>query len=284
MLSFLRWESGSMAAAHDNIMRAERISRSADPAERAVALSQAAKCLLLLERDMALAESFLMEAEALVSRGALSPSALSFASGMMNEHRGELENARIDFIDARQIGRQQGDRLAEFSALEHLMMLELDRRAFHAAAELADDLVALSERVRTGPEQACARALRSLATRACEQDNDCAELRGAIDELRQADSKYRLAFALTRFAELELQRDNFEGAHMLATKGLQVATDIRRASEIARAHLLLAKCASHDGDTELFAHHLQALRELRESDLSAASRTQLEAFISEHSS
>ena len=41
-----------MASAHNNIMQAERISRDAEPPERSSALAHAARCLLLLEKNL----------------------------------------------------------------------------------------------------------------------------------------------------------------------------------------------------------------------------------------
>ncbi len=281
MLSYLRWEHGSMLAAHDNIMRAERVSRSAAPQERTVALSQAAKCLVLLERDLPLAESFLLEADSLTSQVADSPSAMHFAVGMMHEHRGELDDAVASFREARQLGRQQGDPLAEFAAIEHLMMLELDRGACAQALELAKDLAELGSRVRAGAEAACGRALHALASRYCGNDDATAALTSATADLRAADSKYRLAYVLTRLARLELRNDRADAARELAADALAVATQIARASEIVLAHALLAQCAHHTGDADALAEHLAALEDLRDRELSAGARTQLDEVTAE---
>ena len=58
-----------MADAHANILQAERVSRTAEPEERSSALAHAARCLVLLERNLGQAEAFLLEAEMLASRG-----------------------------------------------------------------------------------------------------------------------------------------------------------------------------------------------------------------------
>ncbi len=281
MLSYLRWEGGSMAQAHENILRAERISRSAAPEERAMALSQAAKCLVLLERNLSLAEAFLLEADALTTRGAASPSAMQFATGLMCVHRGEHDAAADAFREARQLGREQGDRLAEFGAVEHLMMLEIDRERYTDALELGLDLSRLGERVREGAETACSRALQALAARGAGAPKSVDSLDASIAALRAADSKYRLAYVLTRLAGIDLHQGACSSATEHATDALQVATEIGRASEMALAHVLLARCAQRLGDVSAQRQHLSALQELRSRDLSAHARDQLEATTRE---
>jgi DNA-binding SARP family transcriptional activator len=273
MLSFMRWETGSMAAAHDNIMQAERLSRSADPEERSIALSQAAKCLVLLERDLNLAESFLLEAGALVRRGIASPSALRFAEGKLMEHRGELEEAAEALRAAREIGREGGDRLAELGALEQLTMLAVDRGDLEAAVRLADELVELSGRVRPGAEAPCARALRALS---CERvKDDCEELEEAIAALRIADSKYRLAFVLSRRARLALERGRIDDARGWAEEAIELAQQIKHASELATAQALLARCAEDKASPAL----IEDLQRALEQGISEAARSRVQAAL-----
>ncbi|HSG64559.1 MAG TPA: AAA family ATPase, partial [Gammaproteobacteria bacterium] len=133
MLSFLRWESSSLADAHANILQAERVSRLAEPEERATALANAARCFVLLERNMEQAEAFVMEAELLTRRGARATSVVPFATAMLHAHRGETDEAINGFREARWLGREQGDRLAEFRAVEQWTMVEIDRGRYDEA-------------------------------------------------------------------------------------------------------------------------------------------------------
>jgi DNA-binding SARP family transcriptional activator/tetratricopeptide (TPR) repeat protein len=279
MLSFLRWESSSMAAAHDNIMQAERVSRSADPSERTVALAQAAKCLVLLERNLGQAEAFVLEADALAHRAGRSTSAVCFAIGMIAAHRGELDAAVGAFREARELAREHGERLAEFCAVEHWVMAELDRERHHDALELAESLADLGGRVRKGAEGPAGRALHAFARVSVGQVDAEEELRAAIEELRVADAKYELSFLLTRWAAHELARGRTDEAKRLGELGLEVARAIGRASERAFAHLVLRECAEREGVSEAMATHRSCLDELMEGELSQTVRARVAATL-----
>ncbi len=281
MLSYLRWESSSMTAAHENIMQAERVSRAAAPEERTVALAQAAKCLVLLERNLAQAEAFVLEAVALSDRAGETTSAVEFANGMIAAHRGEHDAAVQRFSESRQLAREQGERLAEFCAVQHWAMLEIDRGQREAALALAESAAELGGRVRAGAEGPAGRALLELVFVMGDGEGNLQEhesrLNAAIDELRVVDAKYELSFLLTRWALHELDSDQFPRAQYLAQAALAVAQVIRRTSEQALAHVVLARCAQRDaGDP---SEHLQALRELSQADLSQVARERVNALL-----
>jgi len=281
MLSFLRWESSSMVDAHDNIMQAERLSRSGDPKERSVTLGQAAKCLVLLERNMRQAEAFVLEVDMLSDRGGRSTSAAAFAVGMIHRHRGELEEAARCFQQARQLGREQGDRLAEFCAVEHATMLEIDRGHHAEALDLATHLADLGQRVRPGAEAPSGRALLALAQRACGQNGTDEPLDAAIQELRAIDAKYQLSFIMTRLARLDLERGDVVAASARANEALQFAESIGRASEVALSHVLLAQCAERSAGRAAATDHLDALRQLAKAEISSGARRQAEAVLAD---
>lgn len=275
MLSFLRWESSSMAAAHANILQAERVSRAAEPEERAAALGQAARCFVLLERNLKQAEAFLLEAEALERRGARSTSAVPFAAAMLHAHRGALEEARASFREARWLAREQGDRLAEFRAVQHWAMLEIDGGSPADAHPLVSELSALGERLREGSEGPSGRALLALVRR---MQGGAAEIASAIEELRAADAKYELAFVLTRLARHELASGDRPSAQGHAAEGLASALAIGRSSEIALARALLLRCAELAGDGAAAATHRTALEEAGRGDVSALVRRHVEGL------
>jgi tetratricopeptide (TPR) repeat protein len=280
-LSFLRWESCSMADAHANIMQAERVSRSAAPEERNVALAQAAKCLVLLERNLGQAEAFVMEAESLAQRTGRNHSAVSFAAGMIANHRGDIDQAIEHFREARQLAREHGERLAEFCAVEHWVMLEIDRGDHETAAPLAEDLAVLGERVRAGAEAPAGRGLRALVQLLAGSDAAADELRASLEELRTADAKYELAYLLTRWAAHDLDVKRCERARPNAEAALEVARAIRRPSETALARVALALCAERSNDAEAREQHLSAVRELPQGELSQAARARIAALLEE---
>jgi hypothetical protein len=271
MLSFLRWESSSMADAHDNIMQAERVSRLGGPEDRAAALAQAAKCLVLLERNLGQAEAFVMEAGALSKRHGRN-SAVLFAEGMICAHRGDWEAATTCFDEARQLAREQGKRLAEFVAVEHRVMVEVDRGRVDVALPLAEDLVRLGEKVREGAEGPSSRALLALArVLAGEAEQD--SLQAAVQELRDVDAKYQLAFVLTRWALHELRSSRLEEAGGLAADALAVADAIGRPSEIALARVALFRAGVEP------EKHRSELEQQSLAELSLTAKEHTEALL-----
>ncbi|MDH5675845.1 MAG: AAA family ATPase [Myxococcales bacterium] len=278
MLSFLRWESASMADAHENILQAERVSRSADPDERSQALAHAARCLVLLEKNLGQAEAFMMEASGVSQRSGRAHAAVAFARAMIATHRGEHVEAELAFREAQDLARASGERLAEFGALEHRAMLALDRGSENAEA-LTESLAELATRVRPGAEVAIAAALLALARVVAGADHEQASrieaLREAGEALRAADAKYELSFVLTRWAKHELERDDLEAAEGVARDALAVARAIGRISEVVIATVILAEVAQRTGRDEEAAVGLESAAQAAESDLSATARALL---------
>ena len=218
-----------MADAHANILQAERVSRSADPDERSQALAHAARCLVLLERNLGQAEAFLLEARGVSERSGRSSAAVAFALGMISAHRGEQALADAALTEAQDLARASGERLAEFGALEHRVMLALDLGTGHAEG-LAASLVELAARVRPGAEAVIARSLHALA-QVLESDAEDGLLRAALADLRMADARYELSFALTRRATHALAKGSLETATEAASDGLEVSRAVGRCSE-----------------------------------------------------
>jgi len=246
--------------------------------ERATALAYAARCLVLLERNLQQAEAFVMEANAVARREGRTSAAVAFALGMIAAHRGDVSAAVEAFQEARDLARQQGEHLAEFGALEHHVMLELDRGRPEHAVELARSLVELGERVRPGAERLTARALLALARLHADAGDDGSALRKAADEVRRADAKYELSHVLTRWAELALARARLDEAAALGAEALEVATAMGRRSEVALALAVLTETADRQQRFSERDRHLAALDALDAADLSAHSQARLQAL------
>ena len=159
MLSHLRWEGGSWADAQRDTLRAEFVSRSGDEKQQVHAMAEAARCLAMLERDLAQAETLALEARA---RGAAAarrtqrdlrrarPAAAE--PGRDRGSRGPVP-ARARRRAPRRRARQRIPR-ARASDRTGNTMPPLSRRP----KQYCDELVALSERLRDGSEVPCARA------------------------------------------------------------------------------------------------------------------------------
>jgi hypothetical protein len=222
-----------------------------------------------------------MEADALSSRSGRSSSAVSFASGMISAHRGELEEAFESFHEARALAREHGERLMEFCAVEHWVMLQIDQQMTADARSLSKELEELGGRVRPGVEAPAGRALHALSRLASGDLEAEGPLLSAIEELRTIDAKYELSFLLTRWARHALGAGDPEAAAAHATDALEVATAIGRPSEVALASALLVECAKALDDREAHAKHEEALRASSLDDLSSVAREEVRRALTD---
>lgn len=259
LLGYIRWEGGDWADAKRHMLRAEEISRSADEPLRVVALAEAARCLALLERDWPNAEALLLEARARSERLATEPMAIPDAEGMLRLHQGRLDEAGTLFERALTLARREQDHYGEFHALEHLVMLEWERGAVEQVRERCATLTAIAGRLREGSELPFARVLAALADYALGDDN-AATLDAALVELRGADAKHRLAFALTRAAEADLIRGDPQRAARHAEEALAAARPLDRPTPKAVAQAVLARARAALGDSARATELLEELR------------------------
>lgn len=242
LAAWLRWEAGQWDTARSQMRRAEQAGRGADPARQALALADAARCLVLLERDLPQAGALLLESRALARDPATEPVALVDTEGMLAARQGDLPRARARLDRACDMARRAGDHREAFLALEHRVMLELDHGDPAAAAQCADEIKRLAARLEGGTESAFAAALCALARLLQQDDGAAAELDAACDALRGADAKFRLAWLQSRAALYELARGRKDPARARAAEALQLATALERPSETAIALAVLAAC------------------------------------------
>jgi DNA-binding SARP family transcriptional activator len=278
MVGWLRWEHGEWTDAQRFLLQAERVSRGGDDRDRAVAMAEAARCLALLQRDLGDAEALLLEAGALARRFGCELLAVADGLGMLRMHQGRVDEAHDLFARACDLARSQGDRDGEFQALAHRVMLEIERERWREAAGLADELTALAAKLRGGSEGAFARALAALCARAA-GSGDGTRLDASIEELQVADAKHRLAFVLTRAAELARRGGDPAAARVYATAALQAAEALDAPSEMAEARAALAGAAAALGDAKDTERHLDALRGLADRPLSARARIAFDAAL-----
>ena len=122
------------------MMRAEVVSRAGDEKAQVVAMAEAARCLVLLERELPRAEALALEARARSARAGVRPPAIADAQGMLRQHQGRLDEAAELFEQARLEARRAGDRMGEFQALEHLVVLRQEQKAWPESRRLAAEL------------------------------------------------------------------------------------------------------------------------------------------------
>lgn len=259
MISYLRWEEGAWADAKRTTLAAEFVSRSTDDRERVVAMSEAARCLALLEKDLGNAETMLLEASALAERLGVEPIALADAVGLLRLHRGELDEATAPLEKACALAQRDGDRVRQFYSLTHRLMVEVQREDYQQAQSLADDMLRLANKLREGSEVPFAKAMVGFCQYALQQPGGKELLDEGLAELRLVDAKYRLVFALTRTAELDRLRGETERALREAEEALRVSQVLKRPSETALSRITLAWLAHERGDRPGLEAQLTAL-------------------------
>jgi DNA-binding SARP family transcriptional activator len=243
LLGYLRWEHGSWLEAKRYLLQAQLVSRGGSEPEQIVGLAEAARCLVLLEKDLAHAHALALEAAARGRTAGVEPTATFAALGMLHLHRGEIDDARAELDRALALARARRDRYDEYLVLEQLVMLDVDRDERGNAAERAETLVSLGTRFREGSEGPFSRGLLALAR----GEQDAIDV--ALDELATVDAKQRLAYLATRAAWSDAEDGSFERAGQRARRALAAASVLDRATEVALAHSVLVRVARARGDT-----------------------------------
>jgi tetratricopeptide (TPR) repeat protein len=260
MAAYVRWAHGQWDYAHEESLQSERVVRSGKDEDHIVGLAQTAKCLALIERDLPKADAMLMEAHAMARRKEFSHFAIPAGMGLLRFHEGHMDAAAEMFKESRALCKSAGARIDEYLANEYLMMIEFQRGRYQAARKYCEILGELGEKLRVGSEAPFARALTALCDVAIHDSSDALE--SSLEELRIADAKHRLAYTLTRLAQIDCERGRFGDAARRAVEALEHATLLERPTEMLLARSILACTSRASGDTTAAAQHDRAIAEL----------------------
>ena len=260
MASYVRWEHGQWAGAREQTLQAERAIRGGSDEAHVVGMAETAKCLLLLERDLAQADAMLMEAGSIAERGKIVHHAVPAGNGMLRLHQNRLEEAEELFQESRTLCKSAGDRWNEYLADEHLVMIDVQRGRYEDARSRCAELLELGDKLREGSEAPFARALDALCAYAL--SDDAAAIDAPLEELRVVDAKHRMAYILTRAALLDLERERVEPAMERAEEALGHAGALDRATELLLARAILEYGFRQQGDAERAAESAAEIERL----------------------
>ena len=262
LVSTLRWHEGALGDAHRLSLRAELASRGTDDHNRAIGMAETARCLVILERDLAQAEALLLEARALTERSGDAEWAVFDGVGLLRLHAGLLSEANAAFREALALAKKHGNRLQEFITLEHLVMTSIHQREGDKACEHAKELAAIGEKLREGSERPLGRAMLALCRYQKGEETQRSALAEALQELRDVDAKQRLAFVLTQAAAIESERGELDSAAARAAEAEAIGRILQQPSESALARAVLLRIARKQGDQVAIRECAQELRKL----------------------
>ncbi len=263
----IRWAHGQWGSAREQSLQSERVVRTGKDEDHIVGMAETAKCLAMIERDLSKADAMLMEAEALASREGFNHYAIPAGRGMLRFHEDRMSEAVELLMEALTLCKSAGSRIDEYQANEYLAMIEFQRGRYEEARAFAANMASIGEKLRVGSEAPFAGAMTALCDFAMSDEDT--SLESALDDLRAADAKYRLAYILTRAAQLDCDRDRPETAERRATEALEHATLLKRATEMALAHAVLACTTNASGNTARAAEHKSAIHELADGGIAA---------------
>ena len=256
----VRWAHGQWSTAHEQSLQSERVVRTGKDEDHIVGMAETAKCLAMIERDLSKADAMLMEAQAMSTRKGFSHYAIPAGLGMLRFHEGRMDEAVELFREALTLCKLAGSRIDEYQANEYLAMIEFQRGHYEEAGAIARNMEAIGEKLRVGSEGPFARAVTALCEFATSDDDTA--LIEALESLRVADAKYRLAYVLTRAAQLDCDRGRFDVAVRRAAEALDYATVLQRPTEMALARAVLGCTSAERGDDDKAAEHKTAIEEL----------------------
>ena len=147
-------------------------------------------------------------------------------------------------------------------SLEHLVMVSIHQRAPDEACQHAKELAAIGEKLREGSEGPLGRAMLALCRYQKGEVDHREALEEALQELRDADAKQRLAFVLTQAAAVESERGDLERAAERAAEAEAIGRILQQPSESALARAVLLRIARERGDEAAVRQQAEELAEI----------------------
>ena len=265
LAALVRWLQGEWADAREQSLQSERVVRGGRVEDQVAGMADTAKCLVLLERNLPQADAMLMEANALARKNAVMHQSLPAGLGMLRFHENRMEEAEELLKEARTLCKAAGDRFNEYQSNEYLVMIDLERKRCDLALERSKELLAIGEKLREGSEGPFARAIVGLCKYAMDGEHN--ELDVALDELRIADAKHRLAYVQIKASQTDLENEDYASAIARAAEALDLATLLQRSTEIALARAVLAKASRARKDDKTASRHEKAIGKLGQAGI-----------------
>src|SRR5258708_17603639 len=208
----------------------------------ALQLSDSARCLLLIERDIPQAQSMLAEAIQLAGARAPDLANVSWARGLMHGFLGEVDRAVPALEHALDQAARDESRWEEFTCLSNLITVALDGDQPEVALAHCQRLQDAAEKMIGGAEQEMAAALAALARVGTGQAGP-EILAPVADRLRVVDAKGTRAYTLNSAPPIQLRAGRLNDARTRAGEALAAASAVGRPTHIPPPPPPLAQAA-----------------------------------------
>ncbi len=249
LMSFIHNERGDFAEASARSIQAMQAGRSADILTTQGQLANTGRCLVLVERNVAHAEEFLREAQALGPHIAgRTLFEMSLGMGLLHAFKGEYEQAVPLLGSAADLAAGDADHWGHALALIRLARVSLDLARPGDVVARCLALEPLVAKLSEGSEGPFVTTLLALARLKLGESGSLAAVTAAIANLRAIDSKAQLAYALDVVGEHHADMGQHVEARRCAEEALRAAEAVGQKSEAAVARSLLAQLAFDRGD------------------------------------
>ena len=201
-------------------------------------MATSARCLLVLQRDVARAEELLLQAQAIGS----SSHELSLGLGYLRAHQGRGAEAARHLERALEIASQKQDHWREWIALSRLVTLALEEGDPQLALRQCARLHPVAAKMHGGSESVRSEVLEVVARYA---DGQVVAIDQALTRLQEIDSRSDVAWVMSYLAQIEREPAR---ARRFAAAALEAAEAVGRDSEAVIARLVLGKPAKPTRD------------------------------------
>ncbi len=257
LLSVVHQDAGHLDAAQQATLQAAAATDRSDALGRARQLANSARCLVELGRDVAHARALVDEARTLAQAAGLHEIEVRWCTGLLHHWDGELELAVLEIDAAIELATAAEDRWRQCKCLGSAAMMELEGNRPKQAIARAKALKLAASQLGEGADEPLARAIDALARQMSGENS--IKLDAAIEELRAAGDKSRLAGVLNLSASIQFGRKQFEVAEATAADALAMAEAMGEANESAMARATRAQVFVARGDSQRARIELQTL-------------------------
>jgi DNA-binding SARP family transcriptional activator len=246
------WGWGDTPRARALMERAFRLIETSEVPD-AEPLLEGARCLAYLEIDMPRTARLFDELGVLhvVVEHSVQ---YQWGLGLVDAWRGDVAAARRALSTAIELATVSTDHWIAFECTARLALLELEAGDVEAAGRASALMPPLADKLGGGSEQAYADGVVGLHELASGVPDGAAHVDEAVARLEQIDARFLVPDLLGIAAEYLVRRGDLDEAHARAVAAADVADEVARPFEAARAHALLAVIAARRGNDDARVH------------------------------